>query len=65
MKQGFIATFAIVALCSGTAYAQQMNCDCTQVIGSCEASVRVKPTGGPGSYRDRATSSSAVQRSNW
>jgi hypothetical protein len=28
----------------------QSNCDCTQIVGSCEASINVEPTGGPGSY---------------
>src|SRR6185503_16543448 len=33
-----------MAVCAPAA-AQQMNCDCTQIIGSCEASIRWEPTG--------------------
>lgn len=34
----------------GLVFAQQMNCDCTQILGACEASIRAKPRGEAGSY---------------
>jgi hypothetical protein len=45
-----IVLFLLVTSLSGLASAQQMNCDCTQIIGSCEASIRARPTGEAGAY---------------
>jgi len=38
---GFLAAIVVCV----PAVAQQMNCDCTQIVGSCEASIRWEPTG--------------------
>lgn len=39
-----------VAIAAMPAWGQQYNCDCTQIIGACEASIRWEPTGSAGSY---------------
>lgn len=50
MKLNLITGIAAWTLFSGVAMAQQTNCDCREIVGSCQASIRMKPTGGPGSY---------------
>ncbi len=42
MKLFFAVVISAAAI---PAFGQQFNCDCTQIIGSCEASIRWEPTG--------------------
>ena len=45
-----IAVLAAIALTTVPGWAQQHNCDCTEIVGACEASITAEPTGSAGSY---------------
>lgn len=45
----------LLAAFSVSVNAQQHNCDCTQIVGSCEASLKVEPTGASGSFGAKLT----------